>query len=181
MRKPQVTGMDKVLENLAKGIEQIEGASERGTLKAAMMIRKRSMKLTPVRLGNLRNSAYVVSPGLDVPGVDEGGGFKGKESGDMSTRHEEDKMFSEMVAIAKSRRGPTSGVGYSAVYSFSVHENPKSGAAGGTALADEARAGTTVPLSQIHSKKGQWKFLEQPLNEGAQDIFNIISREARIK
>ncbi len=172
--------MDRVLENLAKGIEQIEGASERGTLKAAMMIRRRSMRLTPVRLGNLRNSAYVVSPGLDAPGAG-GGGFKGKDAGDLSSEHEKNKSATKAVAASKGKRRPTSAVGYSAPYSMSVHENPKSGAAGSTAEADEARAGTTVPLAQIHSKRGQWKFLEQPLTEGAGDIFNIILREAKIR
>jgi len=161
-------------------VDKIDGATEAGVIKAAMFIRRRSQKLTPVRLGNLRASAYVIGSGLNDPPEASGGGFKGDDAGNMEVGHKEEKLRVKGQTQMLARRGPVAAVGYSAVYALSVHENPKSGAAGGSAAADLARQpGSGVPLSTIHSKRGQFKFLEQPLKENEGRILDIIKREAR--
>lgn len=175
----KITGLEEIMNNLAKATKRIEGATEAGVIKGAMFIRRQSQKLTPVRLGNLRNSAYVIGTGLMSPPGGGGGGFKGKDAGKMSADLEEAKMVAKGQARALARRGPVAAVGYGAVYALSVHENPKAGGAGGTAAADTMRTGIKVPLSQIHSKRGQWKFLEQPLKENEGRILDIIKREVR--
>lgn len=177
----KVTGMDNVLQNLSKEIRRIEGATEKGTLKAALLIRRKSMQLVPVRLGNLRASAYVVSSSFLVDPSAKGGNFKGDSAGDMASQHAQEVARVAAVCMKKGKRKmPTSAVAYSAVYAQSVHETPSAGAAGATEADDVARAPSSkVPLSQIHSKKGQWKFLEQPLKDNAGKIIEIIKREAK--
>lgn len=175
----KITGIDKVLQNLAREVDKIDGATEAGVIKAAMFIRRQSQKLTPVRLGNLRNSAYVIGTGLNDPPEAAGGGFKGEDAGNLEVGHKEEKLKVKGQAQTLARKGPVGAVGYSAPYTLSVHETPTAGAAGSTAAADEARAGTKVPLERIHSKRGQWKFLEQPLNENEGRVLDIIKREAR--
>lgn len=180
----RLKGIDEVLANLSKQTKRIQGGSEKGTLKGALLVKKESMKLTPIRLGNLRNSAYILSALLNKPQAGDitEGAFKGEDAGKMEATHKVVKTTTKAKAIALSRGGrdPVSAVGYSAVYALTVHENPNAGSAGGSAEANKARTGKKVALFKIHSKRGQWKFLEQPLNENQQHIFEIIKREAEI-
>jgi hypothetical protein len=174
--------MQEVLDNLAKETRAIAGGSAKGVTKAGVLVMRESVKLTPRRLGNLWNSRFLVSniPGL-APSIG-GGAFKGKEAGNMSSRHAQMVGGTAVEAMAMSKGGaaPTVGIGYSAVYALAVHENPSSGAAGNTEVANKARSGTKVPLSAIHSKKGQWKFLEEPLKRLSSRVLEIIRQEAKV-
>lgn len=178
----RIEGMQDILDNLAKETKAIVGASASGVLKSGLLIMRESQKLTPTRLGNLRNSRFMVSsvPGLS-PGVG-GGSFKGEQSSDMSSNHAQAEQQTTTEAVVKSKGGaaPTAGIGYSAVYALSVHENPNAGGAGNTQESNKARGGTKKPLSAIHSKKGQWKFLEEPLVTNASKVLEIIRKEAQI-
>ncbi len=56
----RIVGVDKVLANLNKEIRAIEGRLvRRGMFQAGNLIRRESIKLTPVDTGNLRSSAFV--------------------------------------------------------------------------------------------------------------------------
>ncbi|GAG31886.1 unnamed protein product, partial [marine sediment metagenome] len=55
-------GLDKVLKNLNKEIQKIEGRTQAGVTEAALYIKRESQKKTPMDLGNLVNSAYVTWP-----------------------------------------------------------------------------------------------------------------------
>lgn len=178
----RIEGMDKILDNLAKETRAIVGGSASGVTKAGLLVMRESQKMTPVRLGNLRNSRFLVSniPGL-APSVG-GGNFKGDDASKMGSNHAQTKVnvMGEAAAKSKGGKAPTVGVGYSAVYALSVHENPSSGAAGNTREANAARSGTKVPLSRIHSKKGQPKFLEEPLKRLSSKILDIIRKDAKV-
>jgi len=56
--KSRVTGLDEVLDNLNRRVEEIEGATMAGLLEAGMKIQAASQKRTPVDTGNLKGSAY---------------------------------------------------------------------------------------------------------------------------
>lgn len=174
----ELKGMDEVLRNLNSATKGILGATESGVVAAAMYIRKESQKLTPVRLGNLRNSAYVVSSGPNPPQA-SGGGFKGDNADQMEVDLKKAKLMAEGKVQSLSRHGPVAAIGYGAVYAMAIHENPNAGAAGGSKEADIARQGKKTPLSQIHSKGGEWKFLEKPLKENQQKVLEIIKRKAK--
>jgi hypothetical protein len=173
--------MQEVLDNLQKESRAIVGASASGVVKGGLLVMRESVKLTPRRLGNLWNSRFLVSniPGL-APSVG-GGAFKGDDAGEMASNHirAQGSVMAE-AAVKSVGEGPTVGLGYSALYALAVHENPSSGAAGNTEASNKARAGTKVPLSSIHSKRGQWKFLEEPLKRLSSRILEIIRKEARI-
>lgn len=178
----RIEGMDEVLRNLGRETKAIVGASAAGVVKGALLIMRESQKLTPIRLGNLRNSRFLVS---SVPGLAPsagGGAFKGKDSSAMASGHIQAKGEAVVEATLHSKGGkaPTAAIGYSAVYALAVHENPSAGAGGNTQAANEAREGGATPLSGIHSKKGQWKFLEDPLKSNASKILEIIRKEAKV-
>lgn len=172
-------GVDNVLKNLTKAAREIKNKSGRGVVKFALFIRRESQKLTPIRLGNLRNSAYVVSSGLD-PAAGAGGGFK--DAPGMDAQHKSEKASSKQQAASMNRKDevPTAAVGYSAVYALSVHENPNAGAAGSGETEDIARGNKSVPLAGIHSKRGQWKYLEDPLKSNEAKGLSMIKQEAMI-
>jgi hypothetical protein len=174
--------MQEVLDNLAKEAKAIVGASAAGVTKGGLLVMRESVKLTPRRLGNLWNSRFLVSniPGL-APSIG-GGAFKGSDAGEMASNHTrvQGSVLAEAAAKSAGGKSPTVGIGYSAVYALAVHENPRAGSAGNTGAANVARAGTKVPLSSIHSKRGQWKFLEEPLKRLSSRILEIIRKEAKI-
>lgn len=64
-------GLDVVLGNLNQQIKQIGVRSRGGMRKALLIVRRDSVKLTPVDTGNLRNSAFteVEEEGGQISGV----------------------------------------------------------------------------------------------------------------
>lgn len=54
----KLEGMDKVLGNLNRAIEDIKGRSYAGLLKAGLFVQGESQKETPVDTGALKSSAY---------------------------------------------------------------------------------------------------------------------------
>ena len=184
--KPKVTGLKELEDNLAKEAGRMKDANARGVIKAALLVRRQSQKKTPVRLGNLRASAFVTSSALD-DAQGEGGGFKGDNSGKMESDHAQAKTSGKGAAARRSRKGPVAVVGYSAAYALSVHENPRAGG-GGLAEQDVAAFGEALhrksladePLEDIPSTVGQWKFLQSALEENVNKILAIIKREANI-
>ncbi|HDS00519.1 MAG TPA: HK97 gp10 family phage protein [candidate division Zixibacteria bacterium] len=59
------TGLNRVLANLNREISGIRGRTRAGMQKAALIVQRRSMELTPVKTGNLRASAYHTM--IDLP------------------------------------------------------------------------------------------------------------------
>lgn len=57
--KSGMIGLNTVLRNLNKAVRGIENRSQTGLLLVGQLIKRRSVQLTPVDTGNLRNSAYV--------------------------------------------------------------------------------------------------------------------------
>ena len=53
-----LTGTDNVLRNLNREINKIEGRSMAGLAEAALFVRAEAQRLTPVAIGNLKDSAY---------------------------------------------------------------------------------------------------------------------------
>ena len=54
-------GLRTVQGNLARAIQQIEGRTAKGVLKAALLVARDAKIKTPVETGNLRNSQMVTS------------------------------------------------------------------------------------------------------------------------
>lgn len=74
MKRVMISGTDKVLAKLNREIRNIESRTKAGLQEAALVVRRRSMQLTPVDTGNLRGSAYTrtyTNP-LWGPGVEIG-------------------------------------------------------------------------------------------------------------
>jgi|PlaIllAssembly_1097288.scaffolds.fasta_scaffold87391_4 hypothetical protein len=60
-----VSGTDKVLRNVNKEVKKILIVSKRRLYACGLLVKNRSVKLTPIKTGNLRGSAYVIP--LDSP------------------------------------------------------------------------------------------------------------------
>lgn len=54
-----VSGRDVVLKGLTERIRQIKGRTEAGLWQAGLLVKRESLKITPVDTGHLRNSCYL--------------------------------------------------------------------------------------------------------------------------
>ena len=182
--KTRLIGVPAWQLGLIKEIKKIDGSSEAGVLAAALFVKKISMKEAPVAVGNLRNSAYVVSSSGKV---DDNPDFKGADKSMMSAKHA--MATSKAKAEARARKsvvGPSAYLGYSAVYALKVHENPRAGKTGGVSPRGQ-KYGSGLTQSGNKStritwaRKGKWKFLEDPMKNNTRKILKIIQLRSRIK
>jgi len=153
-------GLDKILKNLNKEIRGIKGSTQHGLTRAALLVKSRALKQTPIDTGNLRASAYVID------------GSSGKQA-PLS------KMISESLRQKMTMRGyeytggeppniqeitasgdPWAVIGYTASYAAYVHEiNPEGG---------------------YKAPNTNWKFLEFAISDSRRDILNIIKKTAKV-
>lgn len=122
-------GLKEVMHNLNKEINGIKGRSMEGLIRSAKLILRdteATPPITPVDLGNLRASRFIVTSKGDVSGNTPI--FKGrtpsevKRAGEMSTTH------SATVAALQGQTTEKKTIqrlymGYSANYAGYVHEN----------------------------------------------------------
>jgi hypothetical protein len=166
-RGTRLTGMSEVMSGLQREIEQIEGVTHKGLLRAALLIRRHAQELTPVVTGNLRDSCYVWT---SWAGVKAGGQ---RTSATMATQQH---------ALEYREGRPVVVVGYSAVYAASVHENPRAGKTGGVSPSGRQYQRTKTGRPTWSTRpQGQWKFLEQAVQGNKNEIIRIIQQEARRK
>ncbi len=130
-----IQGVWAVMNNINTHIERIVDARLDGMIKAAALVRwetEHGYPKTPVDYGNLRASWFVVSARGKIV---RGGGkphtpggeadkFKGPKAGEIAAQHM--AVLTEMQGKARSladiNGGPFVIMGYSANYSFYVHE-----------------------------------------------------------
>ena len=119
----EIKGFDKVMANLNREIQLIKGRSMKGLIMAAKLIRDDTEKtppLTPLDLGNLRASWFVVTA-KSIP-VGKSGNFEGEKSGKMATEHISTIAEAQGMAAASTKEMPFLIMGYSANYALWVHE-----------------------------------------------------------
>ncbi len=121
-RTSNIQGVDELMENLNKEIEQIKGRSMKGLIKAAIIIR-RSMDhtppLIPLLTGNLRASWFVVSAkGLksEIPT------FTGDKADEVQNDFNDAVNEAKAEVSAIGKHGLFIVIGFGANYSAAVHE-----------------------------------------------------------
>jgi hypothetical protein len=163
-----VEGLDTVLKNLNKEISKLKGNVQKGLTLAMTFIKGQSMDKTPVDVGNLRASHYLVTGDGHVS--DEAKGFKTKypkKSGKKITASqvasaakvasEHQSHVSEAKANATSKRAPFAEIGCTAFYAVYVHED----------------------LEARHITGGA-KFLERSIHENQGKILDTVKRFAKL-
>lgn len=175
MAKAKVTGMKEITRNLERHIDAIQAGAFSGTAAAATHIKKLSQQRVPVRVGNLRASAFVMT-GKGEAG--SSGDFKEPGAAERSNelRTATIRVLARITRDTRLKR-ITAGVGYGAIYASFVHGLSRAGAAGFDP--DKDVKGRRAEL--VHSAVGGSKFLENPVKENTGTIFNIIKQHAKIK
>jgi hypothetical protein len=171
----KIVGLEEVVANLNREMSAIEGACLRGLVNAGIEIKRDAQKLTPVVVGNLRNSAYVTSPKRVEAGVSPD--FKDGDKPGLAVRlaAEHAASVASSVLECRSTTRPEVHVGYSAYYAPWVHENPRAGATGGRSPAGyKYREGT-------YSVVGQCKFLQAAIENNVAKILSIVATYASKK
>jgi hypothetical protein len=120
----RVKGLEKVVSNLNKEIVNITQRTMSGLIKAAAHVRRSTedtAPVTPVDLGNLRASWFVVTSN-SIP-VGQGPTFKGYQASKLTGEHTMTVAEAQEIIVAKSgTRIKFLMMGYSANYALFVHE-----------------------------------------------------------
>ena len=108
----QFKGLDQVIANLNKKVNEIENYTTQGVVAAALLVKGEAMRKTPVDTGNLVNSAYAVWEG-------------GKQRGDDGGPAADGAIVGSAKSALSSAKGPTAIIGFTAAYAVYVHEIDK--------------------------------------------------------
>jgi hypothetical protein len=121
-----IKGMDIVLANLNREIMAMENRTLAGLIKAAALIRDETETgdlLTPVDLGNLRASWFVVTA-TSIPVGQGVSNFKGPKAGEIAANHSSTLAEAQgFVAANTPKKGKFIIIGYTVNYAMYVHEN----------------------------------------------------------
>ena len=172
----RIKGVTKVLTNLNREIEGIEGRTQAGLIKASILIRNETEHgdiKTPVDIGNLRASFFIVSSTSKVVRGGQNNArqlmqgspkFKGDKADQMMMRHKAtmNEMQGKATALSNQKAGPFTILGYTANYAMWVHEM-----IGGNIVFKRAGSGP--------------KWFEYAVKKQKDNIIKVIQENARIK
>lgn len=169
--KPKIgiKGADIVMNNLNREIQNIKGASMKGLILSAILIR-RDMEdtppLIPVDTGNLRASWFTAtSTGEGEEG--NGASFQGKKAEEMQLNH--GAVTKVASGIAQASDYPLLVMGFSANYATFVHE-----------MVDFGRGeGNIVGINWKRPDSGP-KFFESALKRNKDKILETIKKNVEI-
>lgn len=121
-RSFDLKNMKKFMRNFNDEIQRMRGRTHKGLINAAIVLQREAEPMTPLDIGNLRASWFVVSyksgQESDQPQ------FEGEESSEMTSHHQ--NVMRHAQGLAARFASPTRPVvlyGYSANYAPFVHEN----------------------------------------------------------
>ena len=152
--KVKVSGLDTIIKNLNKEVAKIEGNVQKGLTIAGLFIKGRSMDKTPVDVGNLWASHYLVSG--DGTKSEETG-FRPDRSGSNRVADEHSGHIQEALVRMRTKNKPFIEIGLTAFYAEHVHEDL------------EARHPT-----------GECKFLEKAITQNYKKTVDTIKRFAKV-
>lgn len=174
-----VTGLDNIMRNLNKEIGQIKNRTQAGITDAALFIKDGSKKDVPVVTGNLRNSAFIVTPTR----TNSNAVFKNDKTGKMAMHHSATVAESKAKTIGTI---PVAEVGYTAVYAANVHENPRAGKTEGISPSGTLYRAPINPSGKrstmkLYSTVGKWHWLQDFILHNAKEILRKIEARGKIK
>lgn len=149
-------GLSTVLSNLNKAIEEQRLNTKAGLTEAALVIKRDSVKGTPIDLGNLRNSAFIMV--TDEEADNQSPRFTGTDAGEMGDQHSR-ALEEGRGIVSKGRFRFNAIVGYTANYALWVHEMP----------------------AHYNFNSGSNKFLQKALLKNRERIKKILIKWATIK
>lgn len=149
-------GLSNVLRNLNKEIDAIQLHTKEGLTEASLVVKYDSVKGTPIDMGNLRGSAFILVTGEEPD--NKMPTFNGDESAKMSSDHS--LAIGEGRAIVNKYKWRLTGiVGYTAFYALFVHEMP----------------------AHYNFNQGSNKFLQKALLKNKDRILRILIKWAKIR
>lgn len=154
IRKEGFVGLEKLMKNLNKEMEQIKGKTMKGFIEVAILVRRGCEKdnpVVPVDWGNLRNSFFTTTAKGSASGS-----FKGPQAGNLSAEHS--SVRAKYKAEVDKDPQPMMILGFSANYATFVHENME---------AHFQRPGSGA------------KFLQTSIESNRNKILNIIKENAK--
>ena len=184
MARTQPKGLAEIQRNLGKAVAGMTDGADRGLVKGGLQVKRAAQQNTPVRLGNLRSSAYLVNKTGDKASA---GAFKGEDGPAVESLTRSEKQLAQGLSVALDGRGQQNVVvGFGAGYAIFVHENQNAGAAGydpdedQRVLARGPRKGKKKLAKDAHSRVGGAKFFENALKSEQSNIIRILAEETKV-
>jgi hypothetical protein len=182
-KKGKVVGVKTVNANLRKAKTANRLAVVRGITKWVLLVKAKAIPLTPVRVANLRGSAFT-TVGTSMVGAD--GKFHGEDVGEFESNHSTVVSQAEAETARRTTKTKVVGsVGYSAVYAHYIHELPTAGAAGFDPDASDEQfrraldEGVSLTAEKVHSNVGGPKFLINALELTRKQGLQVLAAEIR--
>ncbi len=154
----ELKGLETFMKNMEKEVSKIEGATQKGLLRAAIHVRREMDKTSPkipVDTGNLRASGFIITLKGDAPSL---GSYKGVQG----SKVEQDTAAAKTAAagIVNSMPIPAVVMGFGANYAHWVHEN----------------------VDHVFKRQGSGaKFFEMALKNNKKKVLQIIADNAQIQ
>jgi len=163
MSKSKVTGLERISQELHDKVHDIKDANIRGFIKSIVLIQgemEKSMPAVPLDLGNLRASFFSVT----AKGVGRKiGGFSGDSEDVAELEQDHIEAINEGISDVIHNKGMVAVLGFSANYSWWVHENVGGGV-------KWSKAGTGPRFFSTALENNQEKILEIIKNEIAESL-----------
>lgn len=158
----ELKGIEKAINKLNKKIDEYKERTLKGVSRAALLIRRESLALTPEDTGNLKESCFVVWTGGTVgagksPNFVTGGERNATQKEVIALYKGHEKALGAAQELYKSQTKILALIHYSAYYALFVHEIKK------------------------NHKTGQWKFLETAINQNRKEVLKIIAETVKSK
>lgn len=152
-----VEGEEVVMKNLNRELEGITNRSMQGLIKAAAFIHRETETVppkTPVDLGNLRSSWFVVTAKREVAGMGEAKQWKGPKASTYSGEHQSvmQQGKAELQGLENAGKRKFLMLGYSANYAGFIHEM--------IGAVNFTREGSGIKWLETHIKKNTKKIVD---------------------
>jgi hypothetical protein len=152
-------GLKDTIRALNAEAGKIELASRKALLKSGLIIKNKSVPITPIDTGNLRESAFIVYGG----GKGRGAKNQTIATNNFNTEEEEGKRVANeheptvnSFALRKHKT-PFATIGYTAFYAEKEHETS----------------------GEKHAEGTDWKFLERALLASKREVLSILEMSIR--
>lgn len=177
MVESNIKGLNEVVRNLNKELKKIEGKTLKGLIRGGIIVLRDvelTSPLTPVDLGNLRASRFLVTsksgisygsnPTFYSKRSKKGRMMKRRNALSLSSNHQ--SVLSEATGMAQSKGRPTVYLGFSANYAAPVHEMPTKRQSGNINWTRPGSGG---------------KFFEKAIDRNINKIIKVVQKEVKVK
>ena len=178
-KKRSDESLRKVMKQLTEAAANIKKVSVQGMIEAAILVRRDMEKTepkTPIDTGNLKHSFFITT----VLGTDGKGNFRGENSSEMKSNHEQ--VTTEASMKVKTVKHPVLIMGYSANYALWVHEAEWANFKGQQDKIKRTKSGKVTDATKKYTRRegAGAKWFEYAIQRNGAAMLKAMAKEMKI-